>query len=544
VNLSISSLVFWMILAITIFAIVSRLSRIPYPIVMLLGGGLAALIPGMTPVLLPPDVVFLVLLPLLLFSGGWATDVRAFKAFLGPILWLALGLVVLTTVVVAYVAHAWFGLPLASAFVLGAILSPSDAIATEAIAEEIAFPPGSETILSGESLVNDAAALVIYGFAVAAASSGTFALAPAALDFVYVSVAGVAIGVTVAWVMQRVVAALQKANLDDELIGVLLSIVTPFLTYLPAQAAQASGVLAAVGGGVFLSSRSTRIFDAEQRIALAAVWTTTIFALNGLAFILIGLQLRSVFAQLSAFRPGTLAAYAFGIAALIVGLRIVTVFAGGYARWRVRKARGLAGDASPRWGEFFVTSWSGMRGIVTLAGALAVPETTASGLPFPGRALIVFLAFTTIVITLVGQGLTLPALVKRFTRPANDAFERDLALAQLRLANAGRERLRELEAGFTTTEEWEVATRLIAMLDQRAAKASAFLDGTRDEIGAPRDATEIDRSLLLEMCEAERKELEGLRKRGEISDRAYRQTEYGIDLAESLFRQSATAPEG
>jgi CPA1 family monovalent cation:H+ antiporter len=533
-----------MILAITIFAIVSRVLRVPYPIVMLIGGGLVALIPGMTPVALPPDVVFLVLLPLLLFAGAWTTDVRLFKAFLGPILWLALGLVLLTTVIVAYAAHAWFGLPLASAFVLGAILSPSDAIATEAIAEEIAFPPGSETILSGESLVNDAAALVIYGFAVAAASTGTFALAPVAVDFVYVTVAGVGIGVAVAWVMQRVVKALQKAELNDELIGVLISIVTPFLTYLPAQAAQASGVLAAVGGGVFLSSRSGRMFSAEQRIALAAVWQTIMFSLNGLAFILIGLQLRSVFAQLSAFRPQTLVTYAFGVAGLIVAIRIVTVFTGGYLRWRMLKARGRAVDTTPRWGEFFVTSWSGMRGIVTLAGALAVPETTASGLPFPGRALIVFLAFTTIVITLVGQGLTLPTIVRRFTRPADDAFERDLALAQVRLSNAGRERLRELEAGFTTTEQWEVATRLIGRLDQRAAKATAFLDGTRDESGAAGDVAEIDRNLLLEMCAAERAALEGLRKSGEISDRAYRQTEYGIDLAESLFRQGSAAPEG
>jgi Na+/H+ antiporter len=528
-----------MLLAITIFAIVSRVSRIPYPIVMLLGGGLAALIPGMAPVLLPPDIVFLVLLPLLLFAGGWTTDVRLFRAFLGPILGLALGLVVLTTVIVAYVAHAWFGLPLASAFVLGAILSPSDAIATEAIAEEIAFPPGSETILSGESLVNDAAALVIYGFAVAAVSTGAFAFAPVALDFVYVSVVGVGIGLAVAWVMQRVALALAKAHLNDELMGVLISLVTPFMTYLPAQSAQASGVLAAVSGGVFLSSRSGRMFSAEQRIALVAVWSTAMFALNGVAFILIGLQLRSVFAQLAAFRPQTLATYAFGIAALIVAIRIVVVVAGGTVRWRIRKARGRTADPSPRWGELFVTSWSGMRGIVTLAGALAVPATTASGLPFPGRALIVFLAFTTIVITLVGQGLTLPWIVKRCTRTSGAALERELALAQLRLSVAGRDRLRQLESGFTTTEEWEVATRLIAMLAQRSAKASAFLDGTRAEMQPAVDVAEIDRTLLLEMCAAERLALDDLRERGEISDRAYRQTEYGIDLAESLFRQGA-----
>jgi CPA1 family monovalent cation:H+ antiporter len=540
--LSVSGLVFWMILAITIFAVVSRLIRIPYPIVMLVGGGLVGLIPDGQMISLPPDVVFLVLLPLLLFVGGWTTDLRLFRQFLVPILWLALGLVVLTTVIVAFVAHAWFGLPLASAFVLGAILSPSDAIATEAIAEEIEFPPGSETILSGESLVNDAAALVIYGFAVGAATTGTFSLAPVALDFVYVSVAGIGIGVAVAWGMDRIVSAMHKAKLSDELLGVLISVVTPFLTYLPAQAAQASGVLAAVSGGVFLSSRSGSIFTAQQRIAVASFWVVITFALNGFAFILIGLQLRSVFGQLTMFRPEMLVVYAFGIAALVVAIRFAAVFPGGYLRWRRLRALGRTDDATPRWGEFLVTSWSGMRGIVTLAGALAIPSTTASGQPFPGRALILFLAFTTIVITLIGQGLTLPTIVKRFTKPRDDTFERDLALAQLRLATAGRERLRELEMGFTTTEEWEVATRLIGMLDQRFAKARAFLDGASDEVTRAVDVTAIDRDLLLEMCEAERTELEAMRKRGEISDRAYRQTEYGIDLAESLFRQGSPTP--
>jgi CPA1 family monovalent cation:H+ antiporter len=386
--LSAPVLVFWALLALAVFAIVSRLLHKPYPIVMLIGGGLLALIPGLKPIIFPPDLVFLVMLPLLLFGGGWTTDFRQFKAFLGPILWLALGLVAVTTVALALLAHFWMGLPLASAFVLGAILSPSDAIATEAIAEEIAFPQGAEAILSGESLVNDAAALVIYAFAIEAVLRGSFSLPFAVVDFFYVSVAGIAIGIAVCALMYVVTRMTQRAGIDDDVLAVLLSLVTPFMAYLPAQAAQSSGVLAAVAGGVFLSSKSGELFTPDQRIAATGVWGTVTFVLNGLAFILIGLQLRSVIAELTSDGWTHLLAYALGTAAVIVSVRIALVTIGASIRWRVRKSRGDdVGDAPP-WGDIFITAWSGMRGIVTLAGALAIPLTTASGAPFPGRALI------------------------------------------------------------------------------------------------------------------------------------------------------------
>jgi len=329
-----------------------------------------------------------------------------------------------------------------------------------------------------------------------------------------------------------------KKHLTDESMGVLVSLVTPFMTYLPAQAAQASGVLAAVAGGVFLSARSDRVFTPEQRVAAGGVWTTTIFALNGLAFILVGLQLRAVFGELSSYSATTLLAYALGIAGLIVSVRLLSTFFGGYVRWLARKARGADVDPQPAWGYFFITGWSGMRGIVTLAGALAIPLVTASGAPFPGRALILYLAFTTIVITLIGQGLTLPFIVRRFGSGDDDGLKRDLARTELILAGAGRERLRELEAGFTSTAQWEAASRLIADFDQRIARARAVLDGTPQEDETV-DPPTIDRTLQRAICEAERKALEQLRRSGEIGDRAYRQAQYEIDLAESLQLQHA-----
>jgi CPA1 family monovalent cation:H+ antiporter len=310
------------------------------------------------------------------------------------------------------------------------------------------------------------------------------------------------------------------------------------MTYLPAQSAQASGVLAAVSGGIFLSSRSGKIFDAEQRIAATGVWTTITFALNGFAFILVGLQLRAVFAELASYHVATLIAYALGIAGVIVAVRFISVFGVGGLRWRLRKARGVDVGERPPWGQFLIGSWAGMRGIVTLAGALAIPALTQTGQPFPGRALILYLAFTTIVITLVGQGLTLPSIVRRFGRGDDDNVERDLAFAQLRLAEAGRERVRELEAGFTSTAQWEAASRLISSLDQQANRAKAVLDETPPGEEPP-DQSSLDQSLNVAVCEAQRAALDALRRSGEIGDRAFRQTQYEIDLAESLLKQNA-----
>lgn len=252
-----STIVFWTLLAIAVFGIASRALRLPYPIVMVVGGAMLAFVPGLPSIRVPPDLVFLVLLPPLLFGGGWQTDPREFREFLEPILLLALGLVIFTTVVVAYFAHAFMGLPLAAAFVLGAVLSPPDAIATEAIADEVPFPRSLNAILSGESLINDATALVIYRFAIAAVLTGTFSFGLAALQFAYVSVAGIAIGIAIARVAGWVLIRLREAKAVDSVTSTIVTIVTPFLVYLPAEALHASGVLATVAAGITLGRHSS-----------------------------------------------------------------------------------------------------------------------------------------------------------------------------------------------------------------------------------------------------------------------------------------------
>jgi len=525
------AIIFWTLLATAVFGVAARFLRQPYPIVMVLGGVLLALLPQLPTITMRPMTVFFVLLPALLFGAAWRTDFGEFKEFLGPIVMLALGLVVLTTVAVALGAHWLIGIPLASAFVLGAVLSPPDAIAVEAISETVPFPRAVGVILSGESLVNDATALVIYGFAVTAVITGAFSLAGASLEFVYVALVGTAIGIAIADVLGRLLQLLRKAKLADPAVTCVITIATPYLIYVPAEWAHASGVLAVVAGGIYLSRKSSALFDSESRIMANGVWDLLFFAFNGIAFILIGLQLRSVVAALgTTYSPLSLAWYALAVCAIVIGVRILTVLPFAYLRTALRRRLGLFSGPVP-WRRIFVVGWAGMRGVVTLAAALAVPVATNSGAPFPARALILFLAFVVIAVTLIGQGLTLPSLIRRL-RIAESAEEGpSVALAQLRTAAAARRRLRELERGFATTLEREVGQRLAGALDERIGYYGAVLDGR--ELDAREPAHERDRQMRIELCAAERRELEMLRDRGEISDRVFRRLEWQIDLVQA-----------
>jgi monovalent cation/hydrogen antiporter len=524
------TIVFWTLLAIAVFAVAARALRRPYPIVMVVGGALLALVPELPTIALRPDTVFYILLPPLLFGAAWRTDFREFREFIGPITTLALGLVVFTTVVVAYGAHWLIGLPLASAFVLGAVLSPPDAIATEAIAEEVPFPRAIAAVLSGESLVNDATALVIYRFAVVAVVTGAFSLAGATLQFLYLCIGGIAIGLVIAELIGRIQTWLRRSSLGNQTISTVLSLVTPYLVYIPAEAAGASGVLAAVAGGIYLSRKSTVLFDSPTRLMANGVWDLLIFMLNGIAFILIGLQLRAIVADLHGFSLSMLAWYGLAISALVITARFAAVFPLAYLRVNLRRRIGLPAEPTS-WRRVFVVSWAGMRGVVTLAAALALPTTTAAGAPFPGRSLILFLAFVVIAVTLVGQGLTLPALMRRLRVTETAPEDTALALAQVRTAKAAQRRLHELEPDLATKQEREIAGRLSSALDERIAYFDAVLGGRKPDGFVP--ALQRHREMRLELCRAERHELERLRSHGEIDDRVYHHLEWQIDLLEA-----------
>jgi Na+/H+ antiporter len=517
--------------AIVALALVAKRLRVPYPIVFVVGGLILALIPGVPTIELQPDLVFLLFLPMLIFGDGWTTDYRSFKRYYQPIFMLAIGLVVFTSVVVAFVAHWLIGFPIALGFVLGAILSPTDAVATDAISEEVGLPARLMTIIGGESLVNDATGLVIYRFAVVAVATGAFSLLNAAAQFVYVVVVGVAVGLGVGWLIARISIATRKSGLSDELIAVSISLVAPFALYVPAETLHASGVLAAMSGGIYLSRKSSQIFDAEGRLAAASVWNLLFFVFNGAAFVLIGLQLRNIVRGLSNYPLLTLIAWGVAIALVVIAVRFLWMFPAAYSRRLIFPGHREREIPPAPWRWVFVIATAGMRGIVSLAAALALPVTIAPGVPFPQRDLILFITFVVILVTLVGEGLLLPWLIRRWDVKDDEDGGRVTAAVRVRLARLGRDHLRGLEPAFQSPAEWEVAGRLHADYELRVQHYAAHADGI--EPGEESQQHDIERRLRRELLDVERAELLTLRRVGEISDQVYRALEWDLDLAES-----------
>ena len=518
-----SSVILPLLAAIVVVAAVAKRFSLPYPIAFVLGGSLLAFVPNLPALEIDPNWVFLIFLPPLLYAGGWSTDWNAFKANARPIALLAIGLVVFTTAIVGVVAHALIPqLGWAAAFVLGAIVSPPDAVAAGAVFERFSVPRRIVAILDGEGLVNDATALVIYRFAIAAVVTGTFSAPAAGLAFVVVAVGGVLLGLIAGWLIVEGTIALRRFELSDYLIDNAIQLLAPYATYLAGEALHVSGVLAVVTAGIFVARNVGRIYLPEGRLVAYAVWDLLIFLLNGLVFLLIGLQLRAIVADPSfAERELWIGAT---ISVLVIVLRIAWVYPGTYVPRRLF-ARIRAHEPMPEPKHVFVIGWSGMRGIVSLAGALAVPNVTASGAAFPGRNEILFITFCVIFVTLVFQGLSLIPILRWLRVSGDDLAGREIEVRVAAL-RAGIARMRELEPGFHSTEEWEVEGRLLGEYEFRIAHLSGHLDGSVDG-----DAVALDDKLQDEALEAERREITRLRDSGEIPDEIYRRIQYDLDLA-------------
>jgi len=510
------------------FAIVAKRFALPYPIVFVLAGTVLAFVPGLPPVTIAPDWVFLAILPPLLFSGGWSTDWALFRANLRPILGNAIGLVVLSTLAVAFVAERLVpGLGWAGAFVLGAIVSPPDAVAAIATFERFAVPRRIVAVLEGEGLVNDATALVIYGYAVAAVVAGGFSLPSAAGSFVLVAAGGILVGVGIEWCVERLSRALDRFALSDSLIDNLIIIATPYAAYLTGQALHVSAVLATVIAGIRLGRRSSVIYSPETRLVGENVWSLWIYVINAFVFLAIGLQLRT-FVQDGA-RALALLPAALAISALLIVVRMLWVYA---AAWLPRAlSQGLrARDPMPSLAALLMIGWTGMRGIVSLAAALALPFTAQGGSPFPARDAIVFITFIVIFVTLVGQGLTLIPLVKKLGLARDgegDAREVEVRVAAL---EAG---LREIDAMRGTVEGYEERAVLDRLRDEYAHRIDHLrthhVPGDEDETPASRFDHEAQHAAL----RAERAAIMQLRDRGAIPDEIFRRVQYDLDLAET-----------
>jgi Na+/H+ antiporter len=514
------------LLAVTIaLGAIAKRYELPYPIVFVVGGAALALVPGIPTIELRPDLVFLIILPPLLYAGGWTTDWREFKRNAQPIAFLAIGLVIFTTVVVAVAAHALTPeLGWASAFVLGAIVSPPDAVAAEAVFERINVPRRIVAILSGESLVNDATALVIYRFAVVAALTGAFSLLNATLAFFGVAVGGIAIGLAIGFVIVGFGKFLDKHRIADALLDNLALLLAPYAAYLSADALGVSGVLSAVTAGIYVSRKSSAIYSPATRLTGYAIWQVLTFLLNALVFLLIGLELRAIVLAPSFEWRYLWVGIAISVIAIVV--RVAWVFPATYLpRLLLRHVHRR--DPAPRWQWVTIVAWTGMRGIVSLAAALALPDR--GGHQFPGRNEIVFVTFCVIFATLVFQGLTLVPLVRALgldSAEALDRREREVRIAALR---AGLERLHELEADFDSVEEWEVEGRLLSEYEYRVQHLLGDARTGRAEASQSR----IDHRLQTEALRAERRAIMQMRTAGDIPDEIFRKVEYDLDLADS-----------
>ncbi|VTU02714.1 na+ h+ antiporter : Na+/H+ antiporter OS=Gloeobacter kilaueensis JS1 GN=GKIL_0560 PE=4 SV=1: Na_H_Exchanger [Gemmataceae bacterium] len=394
-------------------AVLARCLGVPYPVLLTLGGLLLGLQPWTPPVNLDPHVVFVLFLPPLLYGAAFRTEWPDFRGQLRAITLLAVGLVLFTTTLVAAAAHYWVGIPWAAAFVLGAIVSPPDAVAAMAVTQRLRVPRVITTILEGESLVNDASALVALRLAIGALGAGAFSVWEAGGQFLFVSAGGIGIGIVGAHLVIRLHRWLDARELTDNPLTITITLLTPFAVYLPAEHLEVSGVLAVVAAGLWVGSRCEQVFSCDFYDEARAVWEWVEFMLNGLIFILIGLSIRPIIEHLDdQYTFEQILTAAAVVSGVTVVARLMWVYPGAYVpRWLDRRVLG-SGDPYPSWREVTVVGWTGMRGVVSLAAALALPRTAPDGSPFPCRELIQFLTFGVIFVTLVGQGLTLPLLIR------------------------------------------------------------------------------------------------------------------------------------
>jgi CPA1 family monovalent cation:H+ antiporter len=507
----------------TVAVVATRLD-IPAAILLVLAGVVLALVPGLPTVELAPDLVLLLVLPPLVYSSAVAMSWHEFRFNLRTITLLSVGCVIFTTVATAAATHWLLGMPWPVGFVLGAIVSPPDAVAPLSIARRMQLPRRILVVLEGEGLANDATALVLYRFAVAAVSVGTFSLGPAAAAFGLIVAGEIAWGLAVGWLMLRL-----RQWVKDPRIEIILSILTPFCAYWPPEYLGGSGVLATVATGLFISWNGLYLISAATRLQGIFFWDFFIYVIEGFVFLITGLQARPLLARIGHYPLQHLAISAAVVAAVVIAARFVWTYPAIYLpRWLVPSLRRR--DPSPPWQWPFVLAFTGVRGIVSLAAALAIPLAMLDGRPFPDRDLILFLSFSVILVTLVGQGLLLPFVIRalRLVHAGRreliaDAIEETQARHQAVLA--ARERLDQLirERGLSE----EIARPLRTTHDDRLRRLQIKADGDGQNTAVLQDEIEL---LLIE---AERERVNGLYRKGQLRDESRRRIERQLDLREA-----------
>ena len=520
-----------LILLLAGLAVIGRRLPWPQPITYALGGTLAALIPGFPRAELDPAIFFAVFVPPLLFSDGWLMPLRDFLAAKRPILMLSIGLVIFTTLAVGLVAWALIpGLPLAMAFALGAVVSPTDAVAVNAVTHRLKVPPRLTTVLNGESLMNDATGLVAFKFALAAVIAGTFSFQAAALNFAWVAVGGLVVGLVGAWLVGRVRDLLIRFNHSDEFIEITLSLLTPYAAYLTAESLHLSSILAVVAAGLYSGWRDPQRMNVAARQTTWAVWSVVLFWLNGLAFILLGLQFPQLLAAVSStYSAAQLALFTLAVSGVAIAARLVWMFPGAYLPFVLPAVR--ARETPPSWQSVVAAGWAGMRGTVTLAAALSIPLVLQNGAPVPHRDIVIFLSLGVVFVTLLFQGTTLELLICKLRLPADDTRRREERIARTRAVEHGLASLRTLQAESRETEEAAALGVIIAEYEHRLAELTAEGE-TRASATARRQSGRRHR---LHALRAERHALVELVRQNVITPDTHRPLQQLLDHEEAML---------
>lgn len=522
---TIQVLLLLLVVVATVAFLADRLRTPPSILLVLAGVGLA-LIPGLPSVELAPELVLLLILPPLIYSAAVAMSWREFCFNLRPIALLAVGCVVFTTVTVAAAVHWVLGIPWAVGFILGAIVSPPDVVAPISIARRLQIPRRLVVILEGEGLANDATALILYRFAVAAVSYGVFSLGEAVGTFAAIAVGEILWGIGVGWMMLRL-----RSWARDTRIEIILSILTPFVAYWPPAHLGGSGVLATVTAGLYISWNGLRLISAATRLQGIFFWNLLIYIIEGLVFLITGLQARTLIGRVGDYTLTELALSAALVSAVVIVSRFAWMYPTIYVpRWLFASIR--RNDPAPPWTYPFALASTGVRGIVSLAAALALPFVTADGAPFPYRDLILLLTFAVILVTLVGQGLLLPTII------------RALGLAHTGRRERKAERLAEQEARRLAVEavlkrlEALAAERELAddiVLPLRALHRERLLHIENRRAGEDGQKTLIAQHDEIEMLliAAERQQVNELFRGGKLNDETRRRIEHDLDLREA-----------
>ena len=514
-----AELILALLIAVAALVTIARGIGMAYPVFLVIGGLGLGLVPGVPRIEIDPDLIFLIVLPPLLYVAAFFTPLRSLRANLGTISALAVALVLATALAVAVVARALIpGMPWAVAIALGAIVAPPDAVAATAIASRLGLPRQIVTILEGESLLNDATALTIYGMALTVAAGGAFSPATAVTLFAGALVGGGVIGVAVGWAIAHI-----RARIDDTPVEMTISLLTPYAAFLPADRLGASGVIAAVAAGLYLGQRGSQIMGADARLTGRAVWDTLTFLLNGFVFIVMGLEVPLIMRALTAERALALVGVGLVICAVLIVVRAVFVFG------TIFVPR-LVGRQELHWPVAcsLVLSWAGMRGVVSLAAALALPTRLPAGGPFPARDAVIIVTLTVIVFTLLAQGLTLPWLIRRLGLAADPGLPAEEASARQRLLDAATRRIDELYP------VWPGHRPLLDQLRDTYRHRSEHVERARDRSAGDGEDRELieHREIKRTVIDSEREALLRLRTEGEINDEVLRHLERELDLEE------------